>query len=37
MELHPRPVEAPVSRPMGESYRGMDVQLETVVKTLLGQ
>jgi len=36
MELHPRPVDVPVARPMGESYRGTDVQLETAVKTLLG-
>ena len=35
MELHPRPVDVPVTRPMGESYRGTDVQLETAVKTLL--
>lgn len=37
MELHPRPVDIPVNRPMGESYRGTDIQLETAVKTLLGQ
>lgn len=35
MELHPRPVDVPVMRPMGESYRGTDVQLETAVRTLL--
>ncbi len=37
MERNPRPVDVPVTRPMGESYRGTDVQLETAVKTLLGQ
>ncbi|HEU0120302.1 MAG TPA: S41 family peptidase [Bryobacteraceae bacterium] len=36
MELHPRPVDIPVNRPMGESYRRTDIQLETAVKTLLG-
>jgi len=37
MELHPRPVDVPVTRPMGESYQGTDIQLQTAVKTLLGQ
>jgi len=37
MELNPRQVHIPVARPMGESYRGTDVQLETAVKTLLGE
>jgi tricorn protease len=37
MELKPRPVDIPVDRPMGESYRGTDIQLETAVKTLLAQ
>ncbi len=37
MELNPRPVDIPVNRPMGESYRGRDSQLETAVKTLLDQ
>jgi Tol biopolymer transport system component/C-terminal processing protease CtpA/Prc len=35
MELKPRPVDIPVTRPMGESYAETDVQLETAVKTLL--
>jgi Tol biopolymer transport system component/C-terminal processing protease CtpA/Prc len=37
MEMHPRPVDVPVSRPLGESARGVDTQIETAVKTLLGQ
>lgn len=37
MEMHPRPVDVPVLRPMGESYRGTDIQLETAVKVLLGK
>ena len=37
MELHPRPVDVPVSRPVGESYSGKDSQLDAAVKTLLGQ
>ncbi len=37
MELHPRPVDVPVSRPVGESYSGRDSQLDAAVKTLLGQ
>lgn len=37
MELKPRPVDIPVDRPMGESYRGVDVQLETAVKSLLSE
>lgn len=37
MEMHPRPVDIPVERPVGESYLGSDIQLETAVKELLGQ
>ena len=37
MERNPRPVDIRVDRPMGESYRGTDIQLETAVKTLLTQ
>jgi C-terminal processing protease CtpA/Prc len=37
MELHPRPVDVLVERPVGESYSHTDVQLETAVKVLLGQ
>src|SRR5947199_7803357 len=36
MELHPRAVDVPVTRPIGESYSGRDSQLEAAVKTLLG-
>jgi C-terminal processing protease CtpA/Prc len=35
MELHPRPVDVPVTRPIGESYTGRDVQLDTAVHELL--
>jgi tricorn protease len=37
MELNPRPVDVPVTRPIGESYTDHDVQLDTAVKELLGQ
>jgi Tol biopolymer transport system component/C-terminal processing protease CtpA/Prc len=37
MEMHPRPVDVPVVRPMGESYSGRDVQLDTAVAELLKQ
>ena len=37
MEMKPRPVDVPVTRPLGESARGVDTQIETAVKTLLGQ
>jgi tricorn protease len=37
MELHPRPVDVAVTRPMGESYSGRDSQLDAAVKTLLDQ
>lgn len=35
MERHPRPVDLPVSRTLGESARGHDSQLETAVRELL--
>jgi tricorn protease len=37
MEMSPRPVDVPVVRPIGESYSGHDVQLETAVRELLKQ
>jgi len=37
MELHPRPVDVTVTRPVGESYSGRDSQLDAAVKTLLDQ
>ena len=37
MELTPRPVDVQVVRPIGESYTGHDVQLETAVRELLKQ
>lgn len=37
MEMHPRPVDVPVQRPLGESYTGQDIQLETAVRELLQQ
>lgn len=37
MELVPRPVDVPVTRPIGETYTGKDSQLETAVKELLKQ
>jgi C-terminal processing protease CtpA/Prc/Tol biopolymer transport system component len=37
MELNPRPVDVPVSRPIGETYTGKDSQLETAVRELLKQ
>jgi len=37
MEMHPRPVDVPVTRPVGESYTGKDVQLDTAVAELLKQ
>lgn len=36
MELHPRPVDVPVTRPVGESYTGRDAQLDAAVRVLLG-
>jgi C-terminal processing protease CtpA/Prc len=35
MELHPRPVDVRVDRPVGESYSGRDSQLDAAVKALL--
>jgi len=37
MELHPRPVDVPVTRPIGETYTGRDSQLDAAVKVLLGE
>ena len=37
MELHPRPVDVQVTRPIGETFTGKDSQLETAVRELLGQ
>jgi Tol biopolymer transport system component/C-terminal processing protease CtpA/Prc len=36
MELHPRPVDVAVKRPVGESYSERDTQLDAAVKALLG-
>jgi tricorn protease len=35
MEMHPRPVDVTVVRPMGESYTGRDSQLDAAVRELL--
>jgi tricorn protease len=37
MELHPRPVDVPVTRPVGESLLGRDSQLDAAVRELLAQ
>ncbi len=37
MELNPRGVDVPVTRPIGETYLGKDSQLETAVRELLKQ
>lgn len=37
MEMHPRPVDIPVAKPLGESYLGRDSQLEAAVNELLKQ
>lgn len=37
LELVPRSVDVPIDRPMGESYTGRDVQLETAVNELIAQ
>ena len=37
MELHPRGVDVPVTRPVGESYTGKDTQLDAAVAELLKQ
>jgi tricorn protease len=36
MELHPRPVDVTVERPLGETLQGKDAQLEAAVAELLG-
>jgi hypothetical protein len=35
MEMHPRPVDVTVERPIGESYTGRDSQLDAAVADLL--
>jgi len=35
MEMHPRPVDIPVAKPLGEGLQGKDSQLETAVNELL--
>jgi C-terminal processing protease CtpA/Prc len=35
MEGHPRPVDIPVSRALGESFQGKDSELDTAVRSLL--
>ncbi|HJZ81924.1 MAG TPA: S41 family peptidase [Pyrinomonadaceae bacterium] len=35
MEMHPRPVDVPVAKPIGESLQGRDSQLEAAVNELL--
>ena len=37
MEMHPRPVDVAVTRPVGESYSGKDSQLDAAVAELLKQ
>ena len=37
MELNPRPVDVPVTRPIGETLPGKDSQLDTAVRELLRQ
>jgi tricorn protease len=37
MEMHPRPVDVPVTRPVGESYTGKDRQLDAAVAELIKQ
>ncbi len=37
MEMHPRPVDVAVQRPLGETETGNDAQLATAVQTLLAQ
>jgi tricorn protease len=37
MEMHPRPVDVQVIRPIGESYTGRDSQLDAAVRELLQQ
>jgi C-terminal processing protease CtpA/Prc len=35
MEMHPRPVDVTVERPIGESYTGRDSQLDAAIAELL--
>ena len=35
MEMHPRPVDVTVERPIGESYLGKDSQLDAAVAELM--
>jgi len=35
MEMHPRPVDVTVERPIGESYTGRDSQLDAAIADLL--
>jgi C-terminal processing protease CtpA/Prc len=37
MEMNPRPVDIPVTRPVGEGYSGRDSQLDSAVQALLAQ
>ncbi len=37
MEMHPRPVDIEVVRPVGESYSGRDSQLDAAVRELLSE
>ncbi|MCO6509899.1 MAG: PD40 domain-containing protein [Aridibacter famidurans] len=37
MELNPRPVDVPVTRPVGETFTGSDSQLDAAVRELLKQ
>ena len=37
MEMHPRPVDIPVTRPIGEGLDGRDSQLDSAVKELLDE
>jgi tricorn protease len=37
MEMHPRPVDVAVTRPMGESSAGKDSQLDAAIKVLLAK
>ncbi len=37
MEMNPRPVDVPVSNPVGATYAGRDAQLDAAVRELLGE
>ena len=37
MEMNPRPVDVPVTRPIGESYTNRDAQLDAAVRELLAE